>query len=74
MNNDKMAMNIKIGDLDDIKCECGSPFFEQLFACKKIPVLQSPTGKEEIMPIPFFVCKSCGIPLENAVKAATKVI
>ena len=71
--NENMSMKININDLEEIKCQCGSPFFEQLFACKRIPVLQSPTGKEEIMPIPFFVCKSCGTPMENAIKPEVKL-
>jgi hypothetical protein len=74
MNNNKVGMHVDLKSLEDVKCQCGCEFWEQIFAMKKIPVLQSPTGKEEFMPIPFFVCKQCSQPFENAIKGVSKVI
>tara|TARA_Y100001963_G_C6620794_1_gene371608 strand:- start:131 stop:391 length:261 start_codon:yes stop_codon:yes gene_type:complete len=48
-------------DLKDIVCEqCGSKYFRQVQGFKIVSALQSPTGKEQIMPIPTFRCDDCG--------------
>jgi uncharacterized Zn finger protein len=54
-------VNIKPGDMKDICCEqCGGQYFRQVTAFKRISALQSPTGKEQIVPIPSFRCDDCG--------------
>ena len=54
-------VNIKPEDLKDISCEnCGCKYFRQVNAFKRISALQSPTGKEQIMPVPTFRCDECG--------------
>ena len=54
-------INIKPEDLKDIICgECGSKYFRQVQAFKRISALLSPTGKEQILPIPVFRCDDCG--------------
>lgn len=45
---------------DNIKCECGCVAFLQGVELKKLSPIVSPTGKAEIVPIPTFVCSSCG--------------
>ena len=48
-------------DMKDIKCdECGCKFFRQVNAFKRISALMSPTGKEQIVPVPTFRCDDCG--------------
>ena len=48
-------------DLKDIVCEdCGGKYFRQVQGFKIVSALQSPTGKEQIMPIPTFRCDDCG--------------
>jgi uncharacterized Zn finger protein len=57
------GLNINIGpeDMKDITCaECGSKYFRQVNAFKKLSALVSPTGKEQIIPIPVFRCDECG--------------
>ena len=72
------GLNINIGpeDMKDITCaECGSKYFRQVNAFKKLSALVSPTGKEffiilihflsptgkeQIVPIPVFRCDECG--------------
>ena len=57
----KTQVKLDINDLTDIVCEnCGSKFFRQVQAFKKISALVSPTGKEQIMPVPVFRCDECG--------------
>ena len=52
---------VKPEDLKDIVCEnCGGRFFRQVHAFKRVPVLISQSGKEEIVPVPTFRCDDCG--------------
>jgi len=54
-------INIKPEDLKDIECEnCGSKYFRQVTAFKRVSPLVSPTGKEQIVPVPTFRCDECG--------------
>jgi hypothetical protein len=54
-----------------VVCSCKSEIFESLYIVKKISALQSPTGKEEIVPIQIIVCKQCGKSLEELLYGAT---
>lgn len=62
MNNKKQAqVNIKPEDMKDIVCEnCGSKYFRQVNAFKRLSALVSPSGKEQIVPVPTFRCDDCG--------------
>ena len=54
-------INIKPEDLKDIVCDaCGGKFFRQVSAFKRVSALLSPTGKEQIAPVPTFRCDDCG--------------
>ena len=56
-----LNLNVKPEDLKDITCtNCGSKYFRQVQAFKRISALISPTGKEQILPIPVFRCDDCG--------------
>ena len=56
-----LNLNIKPSDMKDITCEqCGSKYFRQVQAFKRISALISPTGKEQIVPVPTFRCDECG--------------
>ena len=59
------TVNVNIDELPNVKCVCGSELYTNIFMVKKISALQSPTGKEEIMPSPLIVCSNCGKPLEE---------
>jgi hypothetical protein len=55
----KIQLNAE--DLSDIVCEnCGCCYFRQVNAFKRISALVSPTGKEQIIPVPTFRCDDCG--------------
>jgi|TARA_R110000851_G_scaffold11584_2_gene40440 uncharacterized Zn finger protein len=57
----KTQVKIDLKDLSDIICEnCSSTFFRQVSAFKKLSALVSPTGKEQIIPVPVFRCDECG--------------
>lgn len=52
---------LKLEDMTDIICEnCGCRYFNQVHAFKRVSALLSPTGKEQIMPVPSFRCSDCG--------------
>ena len=54
-------LNIKPEDLKDIVCDnCGGKYFRQVSAFKRISPLVSPSGKEQIVPVPTFSCDDCG--------------
>ena len=54
-------INIKPEDMKDIVCgECKGKYFRQVNAFKRLNALISPTGKEQIVPIPVFRCDECG--------------
>ncbi len=56
-----LNINIKPSDMKDICCEqCGSKYFRQVNAFKRLSALISPSGKEQIVPIPVFRCDDCG--------------
>ncbi len=55
--------------------KCGSKVFREAIILKKVSALISPTGKEELYPIPVYVCDKCGtIPDEFLNKSAAKEI
>lgn len=54
---------------------CGNKFFKEVYALKRISPIISPTGKEEIIPIPMYACEKCGtIPQEYVKKRQYKYI
>lgn len=73
MNNVEMAYSVV--NAPNIVCDCGSKLFEHKVILKHISALVSPTGKDEIVDIPVFVCASCGqVPNEYKTKANYKLI
>jgi len=57
----KPGPSIDPKELKDIACEnCGCKYFRQVTAFKKVSALVSPTGKEQIVPVPIFRCDECG--------------
>jgi hypothetical protein len=57
-------INVNVNDCTDIVCpECGCQYWTQAVMVKKLPSLLSPTGKEEIIPMPIYLCQSCKCPI-----------
>lgn len=57
----KASVNIRPEDLKDIVCEnCNGKYFRPVNAFKRISAIVSPTGKEQIIPVPTFRCDDCG--------------
>lgn len=58
-------LNLKADDLKNLKCKCGSEVFDQGLNMKILPAVLSPTGKEEVTPVPTIFCKECNTPIEE---------
>ena len=57
---DKQQVTINVANAPWIQCDCGSHTFNSKMMFKKISQFESPTGKEEQIPIDIVVCDSCG--------------
>ena len=58
-----------------VVCKCGSKIFHEAVVLKKVSALVTGTGREELIPIPVYVCDKCGeIPEEFTSKSAAKKI
>lgn len=44
----------------NVVCECGGMIFSEKLFFKKISAIISPSGKEEVAPMPIIVCERCG--------------
>jgi hypothetical protein len=44
----------------NVQCECGGMIFSEKLFFKKISAIISPSGKEELAPMPIIVCEKCG--------------
>lgn len=60
MNNEQPQIQINIAGAPWITCECGSHLFKSLIMLKKISQFESPTMREEQVPIDIIVCDTCG--------------
>ena len=49
--------------LNDEEIPCGSIHFIQAFVIKVISPLMSPTGQNQLHPLPAFLCANCGFPI-----------
>ena len=57
----QQQIRINVNDLTDIVCEeCGNRFFRQAVLIKRLSPLVSPSGKEQLVPMPVFRCDDCG--------------
>ncbi len=65
MPNEKPKLNVNVDQLPLIQCKrCRGTFFRDVVVIKKLSALLSPTGKDEVMPFPIFICDSCRHPLD----------
>lgn len=61
MNVQQQRVNIDLSKTTDILCEkCQCPHFMEVMRLKRLSMLISPTGKEEIIPIQTLLCVGCG--------------
>lgn len=63
MQKSDNQININPEDTTSVSCKCGSEIFMQGFTVRKLSVIISPTGKEEVFTVPILLCASCGEPM-----------
>lgn len=51
-----------IDQLEEIKCQCGCPEFEEVVFVRKVPAVLSRTGKEDFAFLKGLRCSHCKIP------------
>ena len=57
----QQQVQIDLSDADTMKCQkCENSIFIQGYVIKKISAIVSPTGKEQIIPVPTYRCDDCG--------------
>lgn len=44
----------------NVMCDCGGMIFSEKLFFKKISAIISPSGKEEMAPMPVIICDACG--------------
>ena len=57
-------VQVDLKDATPKKCQCGCPFFQQVFGVMTVSALVSPIGREMIATRPIFICLDCRMPLE----------
>jgi len=58
--NEQLRLNVNVKDLTTFKCQCGHNLFQVFYIIKKVSALQSPVGKEAVVPVQVFSCTNCG--------------
>ena len=58
--------NISLADTKAIVCECGCVYWDDALLLREVSRLLSGANRDSLLPIPIFVCRSCGKALEKA--------
>lgn len=58
---DGQQINLNVMGLENLRCaNCENQVFQPLFVVKKVSAIQSPTGKDSVVPMQIFACTNCG--------------
>ena len=69
----QFQMNVDPSELESVTCEkCLGKLFEQKSVLKQMSAIQSPTGKEGILPVNIIVCSNCLHPVKDFYKLLEK--
>ncbi|MCK5016050.1 MAG: hypothetical protein KAS32_03170 [Candidatus Peribacteraceae bacterium] len=62
--NQGQPIPVDISQAEDIFCQqCNAPYFMEGMRMKRLSMIVSPTGKEEIVNVPVLLCMQCGLEL-----------
>jgi hypothetical protein len=56
----EQQIQINLANAPWMKCDCGGHFFRQTIMFKKLSQFESPSLKEEHIPVDLAVCEICG--------------
>tara|TARA_R110002167_G_C12144337_1_gene600600 strand:- start:71 stop:286 length:216 start_codon:yes stop_codon:yes gene_type:complete len=61
MNKEQQPqMNVDFEQTTALECDkCKNKTFIQVFFCRKVSALLSPSGEESLIPVPTFACAKC---------------
>jgi hypothetical protein len=57
---DNPQVNINVANLPWQPCDCGNYTFRPITLIKKLSAWESPSGREEPIPLDMVACESCG--------------
>lgn len=57
---DNPQVNINVANLPWQACDCGNYTFRPITLIKKLSAWESPSGREEPLPLDMVACESCG--------------
>ena len=58
--NNEIKVNFNFNELESLKCEkCECPIFNIRYTVKKLPSIYTESGKEELYPLPLYICENC---------------
>lgn len=61
---------INLDNTEAIVCDkCGCGYFTDVQMMRRLPALASPTGRDEIVPIPTALCLQCGRDIADIMNA-----
>lgn len=67
------SMNVNLEDIEDHECRrCACPIIQGM-RIKKVSVVRSPTGQEQVAMIPTFFCRNCGLELGQEIPKTDNV-
>lgn len=68
MQTPQAQVKVNIEELEDITCSsCGNYTFIPVMFMKKVSVLLTQSGKEEILPIQIYACNVCNMVLPSSI-------
>ena len=62
-----VQVQITAGDTIERKCGCGGEIFDTAYRIRVLPRIspKNPTGRDQVVKVETFVCRSCGKELGN---------
>jgi len=58
----RQTINVDLSKAEDVVClQCGGPYFMEGIRIKKLSMLLSPTGREEMANMQVLLCMQCGL-------------
>lgn len=57
----QQQVQVDISKAEDVLCpNCGGPYFMEMIRLKKLSIILSPTGREEMINVQVLACANCG--------------
>lgn len=68
-----LTMNLSLSDFSHVSCpKCQNEIFDMFYKIMRLSALKSPSGKEQFIHLPVYVCASCGAILDETESVSEK--